>query len=115
MMTLAYLIVCPYEAVAIGRVGSYVFPQLNTIELYSVGGYPVYLPHLLAGLGLTAIIVLVNYRGVHISARFQNLATFGLLGIFAVFATLGLFRGDTAKWQPPFDHVRGTALAAEDL
>ena len=72
MMTLAYLIVCPYEAVAIGRVGSYVFPQLNTIELYRVGGYPVYLPHLLAGLALTAVIVLVNYRGVHISATFQT-------------------------------------------
>src|SRR5437667_4917050 len=41
MMTLAYLIVCPYEAVAIGRVGSYVFPQLNSLELYRVGGYPV--------------------------------------------------------------------------
>src|SRR5215469_5272369 len=27
MMTLAYLIVCPYEAVAVGRVASYVFPQ----------------------------------------------------------------------------------------
>ena len=107
MMTLAYLIVCPYEAVAIGRVGSYVFPQLNTIELYRVGGYPVYLPHLLAGLALTAVIVLVNYRGVHISARFQNLATFGLLGIFGVFATLGLFRGDTANWQPPFSDNRG--------
>jgi basic amino acid/polyamine antiporter, APA family len=107
MMTLAYLIVCPYEAVAIGRVGSYVFPQLNTIELYSVGGYPVYLPHLLAGLALTAVIVLVNYRGVHISATFQNVATFGLLAIFAVFATLGLLRGDTSNWRPPFADNRG--------
>ncbi|HXI89101.1 MAG TPA: APC family permease [Blastocatellia bacterium] len=107
MMTLAYLIVCPYEAVAIGRVGSYVFPQLNTIELYRVGGYPVYLPHLLAGLALTAVIVLVNYRGVHISATFQNVTTFGLLAIFAVFATLGLFRGDPANWQPPFADNRG--------
>jgi basic amino acid/polyamine antiporter, APA family len=107
MMTLAYLIVCPYEAVAIGRVGSYVFPQLNTIELYRVGGYPVYLPHVLAGLALTAVIVLVNYRGVHISATFQNVTTFGLLAIFAVFATLGLFRGDTANWQPPFADNRG--------
>src|SRR5436190_5203240 len=84
MMTLAYLIVCPYEAVAIGRVGSYVFPQLNSIELYRVGGYPVYLPHLAAGLLLTAVIVLVNYRGVRLSATFQNLTTFGLLVIFAV-------------------------------
>lgn len=107
MMTLAYLIVCPYEAVAIGRVGSYVFPQLNSIELYSVGGYPVYLPHLLAGLGLTAVIVLVNYRGVRFSATFQNLTTFGLLAIFAVFVTLGLFKGNTANWHPPFADNRG--------
>jgi APA family basic amino acid/polyamine antiporter len=107
MMTLAYLIVCPYEAVAIGRVGSYVFPQLNTIELYSVGGHPVYLPHVLAGLALTAVIVLVNYRGVRLSATFQNLTTFGLLAIFAVFVTLGLFKGNTANWQPPFADNRG--------
>jgi basic amino acid/polyamine antiporter, APA family len=107
MMTLAYLIVCPYEAVAIGRVGSYVFPQLNTIELYSVGGYPVYLPHVVAGLALTAVIVVINLRGVHISARFQNVTTFALLAIFAVFATLGLFRGSTANWQPLFADNRG--------
>jgi basic amino acid/polyamine antiporter, APA family len=29
-MTFAYLIVCPYEAVAIGRIASYVFPQMNS-------------------------------------------------------------------------------------
>src|SRR5438105_14604703 len=28
-MTLAYLIVCPYEAVAIGRVAAYLVPQMN--------------------------------------------------------------------------------------
>src|SRR5215510_9610835 len=62
MMTLAYLIVCPYEAVAIGRISSYLFPQLNSIELYRIGDYPVYLPHLFGGLALTVLIVLVNYR-----------------------------------------------------
>lgn len=107
MMTLAYLIVCPYEAVAIGRVGSYVFPQLNSVELYQVGGYPVYLPHLLAGLGLTAVIVFVNYRGVKISATFQNVTTFALLLIFFVFATLGLFKGHVANLQPAFSDSRG--------
>src|SRR3989442_15658068 len=76
MMTLAYLIVCPYEAVAIGRVGSYVFPRLNTIELYSVGGYPVYLPHVVAGVGVTAGVLLVNYWGGHISATFLKRGMF---------------------------------------
>src|SRR6185436_9786146 len=106
-MTLAYLIVCPYEAVAIGRVSSYVFPQINRFELYRVGGYPVYLPHLLAGLALTAVIAIVNYRGVRLSARFQNLTTFGLLGIFAMFAALGLAKGATANLNPPFADGRG--------
>jgi amino acid transporter len=106
-MTMAYLIVCPYEAVAIGRVASYVFPQMNTLELYRIGDHPVYLPHLVAGLVLTAIIIAINYRGVHISAMFQNLTTFGLLVIFAILATLGLLRGDTANLEPPFADTRG--------
>jgi APA family basic amino acid/polyamine antiporter len=110
-MTLAYLIVCPYEAVAIGRVASYVFPQMNTFEMYRVGGYPVYLPHLVAGLLLTAIIVTVNYRGVHLSARFQNFMTFGLLAIFALFATLGLWRGQTANLHPLFPGAVATAAS----
>src|SRR5262245_38156391 len=114
MMTLAYLIVCPYEAVAIGRIGSYLLPQMNSIELYRFGDYPVYLPHLCVGLLLTAVIVLVNYRGVQLSAKFQNATTFGLLATFAVFATLGLFKGNAANWQPPFADNRGTlgALAS---
>ena len=106
-MTLAYLIVCPYEAVAIGRVGSYVFPQMNRLELYRAGGYPVYLPHLLAGLALTAVIVAVNYRGVQLSARFQNVTTFGLLAVFVVFATLGFLKGETANLKPLFADDRG--------
>jgi basic amino acid/polyamine antiporter, APA family len=110
-MTLAYLIVCPYEAVAIGRVASYIFPQMNSMELYSVGGYPVYLPHLIAGLGLTVVIVTVNYRGVRISATFQNLTTFGLLAVFAVFFTLGMARGSAANLQPLFADNRGVAGA----
>jgi amino acid transporter len=37
-MFLAYGIVCPWEAVAIGRIAAYVFPRLNSFELYRVGG-----------------------------------------------------------------------------
>ena len=33
MMLLAYYIVCPWEAVAIGRIAGYLFPSLNRIEL----------------------------------------------------------------------------------
>jgi amino acid transporter len=104
MMILAYFIVCPWEAVAVGRILSYIFPQLNTIELYRVGGQPVYLPHLIIGLGLTAVIMWVNYRGVQISARFQNWTTLGLLLLFAVFASGGLAKGNASNLMPPFSH-----------
>src|SRR5262245_8456799 len=106
MMTLAYLIVCPYEAVAIGRIGSYLLPKMNSMELYRVGDYPVYLPHVLAGLLLTAVIVLVNYRGVQISAKFQNTTTFALLSIFAGFMTMGFFKGNAGNCQHAFYNNR---------
>ena len=49
-MTLAYFIVCPWEAVAVGRIAAYILPSLDSVELYRVAGRPVYLPHLIVGL-----------------------------------------------------------------
>ena len=45
VMTLAYWVVCPWEAVAVGKIAAYLFPALNSFELYRVAGKPVYLPH----------------------------------------------------------------------
>jgi amino acid transporter len=104
MMMLAYLIVCPWEAVAIGRILSFIFPRLNTVELYRVGSQPVYLPNLVIGLALTAIITYINYRGIRISATFQNWTTFGLLLLFVVFIGGGLAKGSISNLSPPFSH-----------
>jgi basic amino acid/polyamine antiporter, APA family len=101
-MTLAYVIVCPFEAVSIGMIAAYVFPELNCVELYTVGGYTVYLPHLLLGLVLTVLITGLNYRGIGFSAAFQNWTTFGLLAIFVLFTLLGLGRGNVANLVPAF-------------
>jgi amino acid transporter len=101
-MSLTYVIVCPWEAVAMGRIAAYSFPKLKSLRLYQVGGYDVYLPLLLIALLTVAVITFINYRGVHQSTRFQNVTTFGLLAIFCIFAPLGLARGDTANLSPPF-------------
>jgi APA family basic amino acid/polyamine antiporter len=104
IMMLAYLIVCPWEAVAIGRLASYVFPGLDTWEIYRVGGKPVYLPNLLLGLLLTAAITLINYRGIRLSASIQKWMTFVLLAMFAAFAVAAFGKGSTANFHPPFSH-----------
>ena len=104
MMLLAYFIVCPWEAVAIGKIVGYIFPRLESVELYRIGSRPVYLPHLLIGLGLTAVITVLNYRGIRLSATFQNWAAFGTLVLFAVFVSLGLGRGSVHNFPPLFTH-----------
>jgi APA family basic amino acid/polyamine antiporter len=109
-LTLTYIMVVPWEAVAMGRIAAYSFPDLNRFELYQVAGESVYLPHLLIAIGTIAGITFMNYRGVHHSSVFQNLTTFGLLAIFFVFAPLGLSRGNPANLSPPFAH-EGLKLA----
>ena len=101
-MVLSYAIVCPWEAVATGNLLARVFPALNSYELYSIAGTPIFGPRLAVGLALTALIVLINYRGIAPSGVFQNVTTFGLLAIFAVFTTLGFIRGTSANMQPLF-------------
>jgi APA family basic amino acid/polyamine antiporter len=102
MMTLAYFIVCPWEAVAVGRIAAYIFPALDSMEIYRVGGRPVFLPHLVVGLSLTVLLTVLNYRGVRLSASFQNWTSFGTLALFIIFVALGVSRGSAANFPPLF-------------
>jgi basic amino acid/polyamine antiporter, APA family len=101
-MVLAYAIVCPWEAVAIGNLLARVFPGMNSLPLYALAGKTIYAPRLFVGLLLTAMIAAVNLRGMRVSGLFQDVATFGLLAIFAVFTALGFLEGDASNWQPLF-------------
>lgn len=105
MMMLAYFIVCPWEAVAVGRIAAYIVPSLDSMELYRIAGRPVYLPHLIVGLGLTALLTILNYRGVRLSATFQNWTSSGTLALFIIFVGLGVSRGSTANVRPFFTHT----------
>jgi amino acid transporter len=105
MMTLAYFIVCPWEAVAVGRIAGYIIPGLDRLELYRIAGRPVFLPHLVIGLALTGLLTLLNYRGIRLSATFQNWTSFGTLALFVIFVALGASRGSPANIQPLFTHA----------
>jgi APA family basic amino acid/polyamine antiporter len=104
-MILSYAIVCPWEAVASGNLLARVFPALNTYQLYTIAGSPIYAPRLVVGLALSILIIVVNYRGITLSGLFQDVMTFGLLATFAIFTVLGFARGSSANWQPLFSHT----------
>src|SRR6267142_1088391 len=101
-MVLSYAIVCPWEAVATGNLLARVFPSLNSYQMYVVGGSPIYAPRLAVGLALTALIAIINYRGIKPSGVFQDVMTFGLLATFAIFTLLGFAKGSIANMQPLF-------------
>jgi basic amino acid/polyamine antiporter, APA family len=105
MVFLSYFLTCPFETLAAGRIAGYLFPSLNTHELYRLGGYPVYLPHILLGLAITIPLTWVNYRGIRAGARLGKITTFTFLTLVILFALAGARHGDPANFHPLFSHA----------
>jgi basic amino acid/polyamine antiporter, APA family len=105
VMLFAYWLTCPFEALAAARISGYLFPSLNTLELYRLGGHPVYLPHVVLGLAITVILTWLNYRGIQASARFMKWSTFIFLSLVLIFGLAGVRRGSVSNLQPPFSHA----------
>src|SRR5712664_1829366 len=102
MMLLAYFIVCPWEAVAVGKLAAYIFPSLDSFELYRVDDQPVFLPRLLLGIALTLFLALLNYRGIRLSANFQNWTTTLVLLLFVALLGISAVYGAPANFHPAF-------------
>jgi APA family basic amino acid/polyamine antiporter len=109
-LTFAYISLCPFEAVAIGWLIEYLFPGLKSESLYTVGGYSVSFLSIVAGVALSLFIIILNYRGVKNSARFQTAATILIFVCVAAFVSIALLRGNFANMQPLFAGS-GTGIA----
>jgi APA family basic amino acid/polyamine antiporter len=105
MMLLAYFIVCPWEAVALGKLAAYIFPQLDTMQLYSVAGQSVFLPRLVLGIILTLFLAYLNYRGIRASATFQSWASSAVLFVFLILLLTSISTGSPQHFQPLFSHA----------
>jgi APA family basic amino acid/polyamine antiporter len=105
MMFLSYFLTCPFEALAAGRISGYLFPSLNTHELYRLGGYSVYLPHMVLGLTITVLLTWLNYRGIQASARLSKATTFTFLTLVIIFALAGAKHGSVSNFYPLFSHA----------
>src|SRR3979490_1265256 len=102
VMLLAYFIVCPWEAVAIGKVAAYIFPSMNSFALYSVAGQPVFLPRLLLGVAMTVFLAVLNYRGIRLSATFQNWTASTVILLFLLLLGISAWRGSPSNFHPLF-------------
>lgn len=105
MVFLSYFLTCPFEALAAGRIAGYLFPSLNSVVLYRLGGYPIYLPHMLLGLTIIFLLSWLNYRGIQASARLGKATTFTFLTLVMIFALAGAKHGDASNFYPLFSHT----------
>jgi basic amino acid/polyamine antiporter, APA family len=105
IMFLAYFIVCPWEAVAVGKLAAYLFPQIDRFELYRVAGEPVFLPRILLGAAIALFLAWLNYRGIRGSAVFQNWATSAVLGVVLLLVVIGVHAGSTSNLRPHFSQA----------
>ncbi len=101
-LAFGYLSVSAFEAISVGLVISYLFPQIDVVPLYEIAGSTVYATHLVLALVFTGFITAINYFGVGIASRVQVVLTGLLLVCVVLFVTAGVTNGDPANLEPLF-------------
>jgi amino acid transporter len=102
LLALAYVIMCPFESISMGWLIEFLLPGLKSKALYTIGGYPVSWLSIITGVGLSLIILYMNYRGGKTSARFQTLSTAMIFVCTAAFVLIALVRGSFGNLTPLF-------------
>jgi len=102
-LSLAYIIVCPYEAISTSLVLEYIFPGLKSAALYTVGGYTIYLPTLIIGIVLSLLFTYINYKGVKFAKVFQTVASAIMAIMVLSFLFLSVKKGSVENMKPLFN------------
>jgi amino acid transporter len=103
MYILAWLVAtCSFYVVAFGFLLSWLILQLNTIPIYEVAGWPIYLPVLLVGIAGNIVAFILNYIGAKIAARAQFVMFIFLMIFGAIIAVTALIKGSISNFFPPF-------------
>jgi APA family basic amino acid/polyamine antiporter len=107
-LAFVYLINCVFFAVSAGSLIGRLIPGIQGPILYSSLGDKVYLLDILVGVGGTLLIAVANYRGAHVAAQLQDVATYSLIAASCVFVAAGIWGGRVDNLTPAI--VRGHAL-----
>jgi len=98
----AYVGVAAFESLAIATVAEHFWPSIKTGFLWHIGGHDVFAGSVAVGMATTALITLLNIRGIRMAAIFQVLATILIIIGGAVLVTGTSLTGDVANAEPLF-------------
>ncbi len=99
-LTLAYIMMCPWEVIAIGQLAESLIPAMKVIPLYTMGDYTIYLPTLLLCIVIAVTIFLLNNQGVEQAAKVQKLLVLVLLCISTAVILVAAFGGELGNTFP---------------
>jgi amino acid transporter len=100
---LAYGVVCPWEAVQLGRIAATLVPGFARV-LYVVGGEPVTMGHIVVGISLTALLLAMHLRGIATVALVQQAAVYMVFALTLAALVLACARGSLASLAAPARH-----------
>lgn len=99
----AYVSSLTFYVTASGTLLSQLFPQLESIPLYSIAGTEVYLPMLLVGAALAILVCAVNCYGTSLGAGTQLVFFVAMLAIGAGLVVVGFGAGSPSNFCPPYE------------
>ncbi|MDT8862914.1 amino acid permease [Alkalihalobacillus sp. MEB130] len=101
-ITLGYVSVVAFEAVALPTVIEYIFPNYQVGYMWTIAGWDVYASWVLVGVGGSLFVMAINYFGLKPAAKIQVILTASvlLIGLMLVFGSA--IGGDAANFQPFF-------------
>lgn len=102
LLTLAYVMMCPWEVIAIGQLAESLFPALATVPLYTIGEDTIYLPTLCLCLCVALSVVFINYLGIDKVTKLQKFLVIVLLAISAMILVVASVLGSVGNLTPLF-------------
>ena len=99
-LALGYIMMCPWETIAIGQIFQALFPGLKISPLYSIGEYTLYAPILIVSLLISIIIIIINYKGIEYVSKIQNLLTVILIMVAVASIFVSLINGSFQNILP---------------
>lgn len=102
-----YASIVAFEAVALPRTISYLFPQVNSIPLWEVAGDQVYLVWALLGSAAAVAITILNAVGIRQVGVAQNWVLSFLVLVGIILVVTAFFKGEPARMEPFFSNGLG--------
>ncbi|QOR39943.1 APC family permease [Billgrantia diversa] len=106
-ITLGYVSVVAFEAVALPTVVEHLFPNYAVGQMWNIAGWDVKATWVAVGVAGSVLMMWINYIGVRTAALVQKVVTLLILAVGILFITGALFQGNTETMQPLFSVEEG--------